>query len=255
MADAHPGGRAMRLVWLLIALLLVSCAPDWGAENRAANDLFRQGRFDEAFARYEAVAARHPSTIITYNAGTALAGLRRDNAALDRLDAALEGASPAVQAAAHYNRGIVLFRLGDCAGAHGAFSTALLLQPGDADARFNLDVVERELARGPDPQGACRQGDQDGRGQSASQPDAGGEEATGDSAGQTEAQDQRGVPSEQMRQLLAQLQQSSSTRATDLGSEHPDMSVEDALHLLEEVRKSQGGFESLVYGSSGIIRP
>ena len=228
--------------------------PDWSADNRAANDLFRQGRLEEALAEFESVVARHPSAGASYNVGTALAGLRRDEAAVARLESALDAASPAVQAAAHYNRGIVLFRLGDCVGALEAFAATLQLEPADQDARFNLEVVQREMARGIDqPGGACLSELLAGRQPSASEGD--GEETAGVELGQEEADAQNEGLSQQMRDLLNQIQRGSGNRATDLLSQHPNMSLEEALRLLDEVRGRLGGFESLLHGGTGVVQP
>jgi hypothetical protein len=189
---------------------------------------------------------------ISFNAGTALAGLGRDSDAAWRLESALDGAAPEVQAAAHYNRGIVLFRLGDCARARGAFAAALALNAADEDARFNLAAVERELARGPG--GAC-QGERVAGAQSSSSSEGEGEEMPGgEPAAEAEEGDQLGL-SEPMRDLLTRLQQGSGNRATELQSDHPNMSPAEALRLLEEVRDRMGGFESVLHGASGVVQP
>lgn len=244
----------MRLLWALVAVVILGCVPEWSAENRAANELFRQGRFEEALARYEALRARYPSAEASYNAGTALAALGRDVDALVRLESALAGAAPMVQAADHYNRGIVLFRLGDCLRAREAFAAALQIEPADQDARFNLEVVERTLARGLDhPAGACLSERVAGSQPSASEGD--GEEMPGEELGASETDAQTDGLSQQMRDLLAQIQRGPGNRATDLLSQHPNMSLEEALRLLEEARGRLGGFESLLYGSSGAVQP
>jgi len=237
------------LLWLAGALVVLGCSPGWGAENRIANDLFRQGRLEEALAGYEALSVHQPSPEAAFNAGTALAGLRRDQAALQRLQSALDGAPPAVQAAAHYNRGIVLFRMGDCLRARDAFVAALQAEPDAQDARFNLEIVERELARPPgQPGGSCLADRVAGREPSASEGDGDSAETPG-APDQPAPLDPRTALSQQMQDLLAQIQRPSGNRDTDLLSDHPNMSLEQALRLLEEVRGRQGSFESLLHAT------
>jgi tetratricopeptide (TPR) repeat protein len=231
--------------------MAASCVTEWAAQNQAANELFSQGRFEEALAHYESLRARYPMAEISYNAGTTLAGLGRDSDAAWRLESSLEGASPAVQAAAHYNRGFVLFRLGDCARAREAFAAALAINAADEDARFNLGAVERELARGPG--GACL-GERVAGAQASSSEEGGEEMPGGEPGADAEQGDQPGL-SEPMRDLLTRLQQGSGNRATELQTDHPNMSIEEALQLLEEVRGRLGGFEAVLHGATGVVQP
>jgi len=234
--------------------MLVACGLDPNSDARAANDLFRQGRYEDAWSRYEAVLARNPAPEIAFNAGTALAALRRDQPALPRLEMALESPRTDVQAAAQYNRGYVLFRLGDCLRARDAFAAAVQLAPNDEDARFNLDVVLREIARGPGAPGSVCQADQSDGTPVASQPQDGDEDADGTEPNQAQQQNLPDNLSEQMRQLLSQLQQPrpGGDRTTQLDSDHPNMSREEALRLLEEARKRQGGFDTMLYEQSTL---
>ena len=245
--------RRLGPLLLLAAVALIACSLDSGADARGANDLFRQGRYEDAWSRYEAILARSPAPEIAYNAGTALAALRRDQPALPRLELALESPRTEVQAAAQYNRGYVLFRLGDCLRARDAFAAALQLAPNDEDARFNLDVVQREMARGPGAPGSVCLTEQAQAGDSAPGDSSDGDDdATGSEPSQTQ-----NLPdnlSEQMRQLLNQLQQPrpGGDRTTQLDSDHPNMSRDEALRLLEEARRRQGGFESMLYEQSTL---
>jgi tetratricopeptide (TPR) repeat protein len=244
-----PSPLAAAFISFIAAFLLVGCAPGWVAENRIANDLFRQGRFEEALARYEDVIADHPSAEAAFNAGTALAGLRRDQGALQRLQSAADGAPPSVQAAAHYNRGIVLFRMGDCPGSRDAFAAALQIEPEAADARFNLEVVEREMARPPGQQGSLCLADR-AAGREPTPGDSQGDNTEGSAAqGEPGPVDPRSIPSQQMQDLLSTIQRPSGSRDTTLLSDHPNMTLEQALRLLEEVRGRQGTFESLLHAT------
>jgi tetratricopeptide (TPR) repeat protein len=246
----------MKRFCIALAIMLVGCAPPWMADTGVGNDLFRQGRLEEALARYEAVVASHPSPAASYNLGTALASLRRDDEALKRLDSAVTTADPAVAAPAQYNRGIVLFRMGDCEHARDAFAAALQLAPADQDASFNLGIVDRALAVAPGQPGAACKADRSTAGQPSESGDGTGrEQVIGQGDPDSGGEDQPGGVSEQMRRLLAQLQQGAGNRATELNSDHPNMTLDEALRLLDEVRGGQGGFDELMRGSSGVIQP
>ena len=82
---------------------------------------------------------------------------------------------------AHYNRGNALARLGDLQGAAKEYQTVLKRDPGNKDARHNLEVVEKMMqhsnqSRPKDGQnqqkdGKGKQDDNNGRGQQAGDKD------------------------------------------------------------------------------------
>ncbi|HVT60764.1 MAG TPA: tetratricopeptide repeat protein [Thermoanaerobaculia bacterium] len=106
-----------------------------------------------------------------YNAGTAhlLAGDARGAAAL--LDRAVESAGAKLAPTASYNLGNARFAAGDAAGAVEAYKRALRAAPGNADAKWNLELAlhqrERDRLRAKTPREGQR-GDRQGGKESSS---------------------------------------------------------------------------------------
>lgn len=119
---------------------------------------FEAGRYDEAAAAYASVLARgEDSPLLRYNLGTVLLHAGRHEEAREHLArAAAEDVGPALRQPAHYNAGNL-----DLEPAHRAppsperddalrrailaYRRALLLDPADLDAKWNLELARRLL--------------------------------------------------------------------------------------------------------------
>lgn len=153
--------RAAALALLAAAPLLVPEA--LGAQSRADRALaeFRAGRTPEAVQLYRDAVGRGDRTPRTlYNFGTVLLAADSLDAAVDALERAGAGASPALRDRAMYNLGLAQFhrarraegdeRASSVRGALAAFRTLLLAHPDDADARWNYELALR-LRKTPPP--------------------------------------------------------------------------------------------------------
>src|SRR6185369_7608968 len=98
------------------------------AQLNLGDGLYKSGKFDEAQARYEALAA--------------------------------DARSP-LAASARYNLGNTLFQKQDYAGAARAYRDALRLTPGDADTRHNLEMALRAQQQQQQQQQPQKQKQQD----------------------------------------------------------------------------------------------
>ncbi len=98
--------------------------------------------------------------VLRYDLGTALLRLERFDAARPHLEAASRIGAPDVRQAAYYNLGnsdLEPSFAGRVAGAErerlvraiAAYKRALLLDPSDADAKWNLELARRLLRRAP----------------------------------------------------------------------------------------------------------
>ncbi|HEX6751911.1 MAG TPA: tetratricopeptide repeat protein [Longimicrobium sp.] len=162
-------------------LLLLAFPPLLGGGIAEGNRLYREGQFRRAEAVYRRrLADGDTSAALRYDLGTALLRLGRWDDARPHLEAAAETRVAALRQRAHYNAGNAdlepVFRrrvTGDeqrrerLERAIRHYKEALLLRPGDMDAKWNLELALRLLRREPPRQGG-------GGGGNESSPSSGG---------------------------------------------------------------------------------
>jgi Ca-activated chloride channel family protein len=204
---ARVAGRGFRLapavrLTLLAALTLSLSAAGIGDVERG-NRLFRQGKYAEAVEAYQsAIRSGGNSPELRYNLGTAFLRLGRYDEAEENFREALDAVDPSLRQRTYYNLGsrfLEAARSGnsDEAGALlgaavDAYQRALRLQPGDQDAKWNLELALRDAERrsrnGPE-------GENSGQSQQ-SQPDPSRSGGSGgsDSDGTAEPKESGGPP-------------------------------------------------------------
>jgi Ca-activated chloride channel family protein len=160
------------------ALLLAVTLPLLGGGVAEGNRLYRHGQFRlaaEAYARR--YAAGDSSVALRYDLGTALLRLGRWDDARPHLEAAIEATKPAeLRQRALYNAAnadlepVFRRKVTDDAKrtemlrrAIGLYKDALLARPGDADARWNLELALRLLRHDP-PSGGGGGGNEQNQG-------------------------------------------------------------------------------------------
>jgi tetratricopeptide (TPR) repeat protein len=82
--------------------------------------------------------------IVQYDAGTAHLGAGHARKAVDILEKAAKGAGKDLAPTAHYNLGNARLAAGDAAGAVEAYKQVLRAEPGNQNAKFNLELALRE---------------------------------------------------------------------------------------------------------------
>jgi tetratricopeptide (TPR) repeat protein len=204
--------RALALA--AIVALLAAGSVDEGNRRYAAGDYAGAA---EAYAR--AVAEGDTSAVVRYNLGTALLRLERYDEALPHLEAAArEGAPTTVRVRGHYNGGNADLqpafegavpqeaRRERLERAVRHYRAALRLDPGDADAKWNLELAERLLDERPPPA--------DGGGEGVGEDDGAGADGPDDStpgapspAPREAADGDAPVTREQAERLLDEAQQ------------------------------------------------
>lgn len=151
MSDAmNRIGRALGVAMCASFLcLLAEVGPAHASargETNAGNDLFRQGKYADARARYLAAQADLPDAPeLDLNLGAALYQEGRYEDALRSFFALpkKEKATPALSGAAAYDAGNALFKLGRYDEAIEAYKHALRTNPEDIDAKHNLELAQR----------------------------------------------------------------------------------------------------------------
>ncbi|OGR02793.1 MAG: hypothetical protein A2520_09505 [Deltaproteobacteria bacterium RIFOXYD12_FULL_53_23] len=118
--------------------------------------LYQSGRFAEALALAEAAlpSSSHPAQLLNL---AAISAIR-----LGRRDLAEKHWRTAIQvqpgyAEAHYNLGILFRELKRFPEAEAAYRQAIVLQPGYGEAHYNLSNLFRELERFPEAEASCCQ--------------------------------------------------------------------------------------------------
>lgn len=122
---------------LLLALAAAAQAAGPSKDARRGNAAYEGEDWQSAVEHYSRAAAKKPADKrLTFNVGDAYYRLEDYDKASEAFEQASAG--PKVAARAHYNRGNALFKKGDLAGAIAAYRQTLSLEPGDRNAKFNL---------------------------------------------------------------------------------------------------------------------
>src|SRR5207237_4063284 len=110
------------------------------------NGLFSAGRYADALGAYRDLQQAHPDAPeLAIDSGNALHMIGDHTRALPDYAHAIDIAGPDLRAVAQYDRGNSLYRLGRLEDARDAYREALRLDPTDRDAKFNLELVQRQL--------------------------------------------------------------------------------------------------------------
>jgi Ca-activated chloride channel family protein len=133
-------------VFLCAAILLPLAGPALGqtaaSKNKEGNRLFSEGKFGEAERQYlEAQADMPQSPELFYNLGNALVRQKKYDMGLQALNQAAREGDRRVQADSWFNAGDALFEMGNFSEAAQAFAQALRVDPGDRDAKHNLELA------------------------------------------------------------------------------------------------------------------
>ena len=139
---------------------------------------YDEGRYEDALREFTAAerdAPGHPA--LEYNRGNALYRMGRYDDAREAYRRAQEAAGPSLKERDLYNMGNALAQLGDTKAAIGAYRKALVLEPGDEEARHNLEVLLRKI---PPPKSQTPDGGTDGGRPDAGPQDGGSDGGQGD---------------------------------------------------------------------------
>lgn len=191
----------MRVFGVLMALVALACvtpvagaAQAGRAEVEEGNRLYREGRFDEAHEKYlEALRNAPGRPVIRFNDGNALYMSQDFQRALDAYQAAIDSGDPALAGPALYNLGNALYRQQQLPESLEAYKQALRLNPGDLDAKHNLERVLQEMQeQEQEPQEGDGEGEDQEQQEDQQQPDQGEQDQD-----QDQNQDQESPPGDE----------------------------------------------------------
>jgi Ca-activated chloride channel family protein len=160
MCKSH--GRPLKGLIPLTLLLMPSIAfASVAGEVNKANELYKQGRFDDSLNFYqEALDQDDKSPVVKYDLGTALYKKGDYAKALGYLEQAAEDKNIKIKPKAEYNLGNVLYKSGkqkentnidqamkSLQEALGHYGQTIAIDPKDQEAVFNQDFVKKEIER------------------------------------------------------------------------------------------------------------
>jgi len=135
-----------------------------------ANRLYAEGRYAEAHEMYlEALRENPGSPLIRFNEGNALYQNQEFERALEAYRDAIQSGDTALAEGAWYNLGNSLFRQQQLDASLEAYKQALRINPGDLDAKHNLERVLEQMEEQENQQDQ-NQDDQDQENQDQQQP-------------------------------------------------------------------------------------
>ena len=230
-----------RALLLIGVALLTACGSSAASYNNEGNEAFEAERFSEALDNYTS-AKQEDSSLPEpyYNSGNALHRQGDLEAALLQLQESLRAGDDQLSQYSFYNLGNTYFKQEDWTSAIDAYVQALILDPDDEDAKYNLELALQNLRQQQQQQQQSSQQPQSGQSGQQQQQNEGeepsdqeqeqnggqneenegggdGEQEQEDQSGQGDQQDQQEQPSqgelspEEAEQLLDALGQDSET--------------------------------------------
>jgi Ca-activated chloride channel family protein len=147
------------VIGVLFACVVVAAAPTARASPLTAQSEYQKGQYDQAQRDYAQSLKSDPNqSHLQFNLGAAAYKSGDFATAATAFNDALKTREIPLQQSAYYNLGNTLFRQGEKAQTTdpqstiaswqkslGAYDTALQLNPSDADAKFNRNVVKTRL--------------------------------------------------------------------------------------------------------------
>jgi tetratricopeptide (TPR) repeat protein len=139
-------------------LLLATVLSVFGLSLAAGNRAFQDGRYEDAVVEYRRALARgDDSPVLRYNLGTALLRLGRYDEGREHLELGARSDEARVRQPAHYNSGNTDLepsfvaapsaeRTSSLRRSIAHYQQALLLDPTDTDAKWNLELAQQLLA-------------------------------------------------------------------------------------------------------------
>ena len=232
----------------LLLLLAPACSSNddeaYNANQQGLSD-YEHGHYDTALQQFRRAQVLRPDLAqLDLNAGAGLYKRGEDERALHEWQRAAQSEDEPLRNKAHFNQGNALFLLERYSDAVEAYKQVLRADPTDTDAKVNLELALQKLRPQQQPQqqpGQDQQGQQDQQQQPGQQPQQ--PQQPGQQPGQPDPQQQPGQQGQQPpgQQRPGQPGQDDPTQELRraLRQAGQDMSIEDALRILEILRDQE----------------
>jgi len=196
-----------RPLHLALLIVIASCClsprsfAGVGASMRAGNSLVAKGRNEEALQKYQEALVQEPDNVkIHYNIGRALYKQGKYPEAISEFQLGLLTKDKKLQAKALYNIGDCQFQQRQLDQAIGSYTASLLLNPGDRQAKQNLEFCYQEKEK-------QRQQSDSSKQQQQQQPQPQNQRQNQQQQRQQKPQPQQGqIPKDQADRILQALQ-------------------------------------------------
>ena len=111
------------------------------------NEYYAEGKYSEALKMYETVNndARKNAGTVEFNIGDAQYKLGKYDTAVSAFQRSAFDAEPGLSANCQFNTGNAYYQMGDKKKARECYIQALMNNPDDLDAKYNLEVVTRQI--------------------------------------------------------------------------------------------------------------
>ncbi|HXV61875.1 MAG TPA: tetratricopeptide repeat protein [Vicinamibacteria bacterium] len=141
----------MRL-WLSALVVTQLLGSTEETATREGNELYREGKLDDALASYTKAQVDHPEAPeLHYNIGNVHYRKEDTDKAIEEYRTVLQ-AGDELKRRAHYNIGNVHYKAQEWQEAVDAYKSALQIDPSDVEARQNLELALQKLNQQQQPQ-------------------------------------------------------------------------------------------------------
>ena len=142
----------LRIAFLSFALILAgsqfSRSESLASKNKRGNRLFQQGMYEDAEKAYLDAQGDDPGKPeILYNLGNSLIKQKKYQEGVQALGQSIKKGDKGIKEKGWYNTGNALFSAGSYKDSADAFIQALKLDPGDRDAKYNLELALMNLEK------------------------------------------------------------------------------------------------------------
>jgi Ca-activated chloride channel homolog len=134
--------RILLLLIVFPAVLPVSKAETLAAKNKEGNQLFAQGKYEDAEKAYLEAQGKNPGKPeILYNLGNSLIKQKKYDQGVQSLRQSMNNGDKGIKASSWYNAGNALFSASKFKESAEAYIQALRLDPSDREAKHNLELA------------------------------------------------------------------------------------------------------------------
>jgi Ca-activated chloride channel family protein len=232
------GVAALAAGWILAFAVPASHADQYARHNNEGNRLAQEGRLDEALNRYQTARVERPGAPeVDYNIGNVLHQKEVYDTALMAYQDALGRLRGSLVPNTYYNMGNTLFRQGEYESAVEAYKRALIENPVDQDAKFNLELALKQMTADSSQQQQQEKQDQENPPDSSDQQNQDQNQEQKADSTQQQQQPQEEQDSQQEQDPTEQQQEQAEQQQAQAPPQ--GMTREDAERLLDALKQDE----------------